>query len=111
MSGNEVYLQHILEAIDRISQFTANLGRDEFVKNQLVQSAVMRELGIIGEASKKLSEEFKENHGHIPWKKIAGMRDKLVHDYFEIDSEAVWQTVQEDVPALRIALQKLDKNN
>jgi len=60
MSGDKLYVQHILEAIDKIKQFAAGLDFDKFVKNELVQSAVMRELGVIGEASKKLSEEFKE---------------------------------------------------
>lgn len=101
MSGDKLYIQHILEAIDKINQFAAGLGFDEFAKNELVQSAVMRELGVIGEASKKLSEEFKESYKHIPWKQIAGMRDKLIHDYFEIDAEAVWKTIQEDLPFLK----------
>lgn len=66
-----------------------------------MQSGVMRELGIIGEAAKQFSEEFKLSHGAIPWKKVAGMRDKLVHDYFEIDIDAVWKTVKDDLPILK----------
>mgnify|MGYP001564581679 FL=1 len=66
----------------------------------------MRELGVIGEAAKKLSEEFKRVYTNVPWKQIAGMRDKLIHDYFEIDVEAVWKTAQEDIPFLKQELQK-----
>lgn len=106
MSGDELYAQHILEAIDKIEQFAAGLDFDKFAKNELVQSAVMRELGVIGEASKKLSEEFKESHEHIPWKQAIGMRDKLIHDYFEIDTEAVWKTIQEDLSFLKEELLK-----
>lgn len=64
MIGDKLYVQHILEAIDKINQFAYGLDFDKFVKSELVQSAVMRELGVIGEASKKLSEEFKESHKH-----------------------------------------------
>lgn len=106
MSGDKLYVQHILQAIDKIKQFAAGLDFDKFVKNELVQSAVMRELGVIGEASKKLSEEFKESHEHIPWKQVVGMRDKLIHDYFEIDAEAVWKTIQEDLSLLKEELLK-----
>ncbi|MEK7169428.1 MAG: HepT-like ribonuclease domain-containing protein [Patescibacteria group bacterium] len=76
------------------------------MEDELVLSAVMRELGVIGEAAKKLSEEFKRVYTNVPWKQIAGMRDKLIHDYFEIDVEAVWKTAQEDIPFLKQELQK-----
>lgn len=101
MDDDKLYVSHILEAIEKIERFVNSLKFDDFVKNDLIQSGVMRELGIIGEASKKLSAEYKTSHGNIPWKEIIGMRDKLVHDYFEIDVEALWQTIKEDLPVLR----------
>jgi uncharacterized protein with HEPN domain len=71
------------------------------VKNYLVQDGVIRQIEIIGEATKRLSKETKENHSDIPWKDIAGMRDKLIHDYFGVDIDAVWDTVKKDIPTLK----------
>lgn len=67
------------------------------------QDGIIRELEIIGEAAKKLSNDFKENNASIPWRKVIGMRDKLIliHDYFEVDAAAVWKTVKEDIPAFK----------
>ena len=104
--GDELYISHILEAVKKIAKFIANSDFDDFKQNELAQSAVIRELGVIGEAAKELSEDFKKKHADIPWKKIVGMRDKLIHDYFEIDVEAVWKTTKEDLPDLK---QKLSK--
>lgn len=101
MDEDKLYVSHISESIEKIEKFIAGAEFAEFSKNELMQSGVMRELGIIGEAAKKFSDGFKSAHADIPWKKIAGMRDKLVHDYFEIDNEAVWRTVKDDLPFLK----------
>lgn len=106
MGDDQLYVQHILEATQRIERFSGHLTFGEFEQNELVQSGVIRELGIIGEAVKKFSEAFKNSHSSIPWKEISGMRDKLIHDYFEIDVEAVWKTLKEDIPFLKRELQK-----
>src|SRR3989338_1408910 len=106
MAGDKLYIDHILESIAKIESFAAGLNLETFRKNILVQSAVMRELEIIGEAAKKLSEEFKKQHSGIVWREVAGMRDKLAHDYFEIDVEIVWKTVTDELPRLRAALKK-----
>ena len=104
MVGDKLYIDHILESIAKIESFAAGLNLETFRKNLLVQSAVMRELEIIGEAAKKLSDEFKKQHSGIVWREVAGMRDKLAHDYFEIDVEVVWKTVIEELPQLKAAL-------
>jgi len=96
-----LYVSHILEAIEKINRFVLPLDFQGFIKDDLVQSGVMRELGVIGEAAKNLSQEFKASHNKIPWKEITGMRDKLVHDYFEIDVDALWITIREDLPVLK----------
>lgn len=106
MDDNKLYISHILEAVEKIERFVGFLRFDDFVKNDLLQSGVMRELGVIGEAAKKLSPAYKMSHGSIPWKEIMGMRDKLIHDYFEIDIEALWQTIKEDLPFLKEKLVK-----
>src|SRR3989339_183268 len=104
---NTVYIRHILDSIGRIEKYTHRITSRNFMKNDMVQSAVMRELEIIGEAVKKLSREFKESHTDIPWKQIAGMRDKLIHDYFGVDKEAVWKTIQEDIPVLKNKIENI----
>lgn len=81
---NLVYLKHIMDSILHIEEYTKGVEHKNFLKNNLVQSGVIREIEIIGEASKRLTHEFKEKHQEIPWKQIAGMRDKLVHDYFGV---------------------------
>lgn len=101
---NLVYLKHMLDAINRIEEYTGEVEYDEFMNTRLVQAGVIREIEIIGEASKKLDPEFKEKYGGIPWKKIAGMRDKLIHDYFGVDLDAVWDTIERDIPRLKVGI-------
>lgn len=73
----------------------------EFLNNNLVQAGVIREIEIIGEASKRLDEDLKNNYKSIPWRKIAGMRDKLIHHYFGVDMDAIWETLEKDIPILK----------
>jgi uncharacterized protein with HEPN domain len=84
------YLNDIMESINDIEIFTKNINCDEFVKDRMRRNAVVRSLEIIGEAVKNLPEEIKNKYPEIPWKRMAGMRDKLIHGYFGVDYEAVW---------------------
>ncbi len=102
----QIYIEHILGAIAGIETFTQGLNFDTFTKDLKTQLAVTRELEIIGEASKRLPEAFKNDHNDIPWKKITGMRDFLIHDYLDIDLEIVWKAVIEDIQQLKQALEK-----
>jgi uncharacterized protein with HEPN domain len=95
-----VYLQHIRDAIREIEQFTAG-GREDFVGRAIVQAAVARNLEIIGEAVKRLPEDFRASHAEVPWREMAGMRDILIHAYHRVDVDLVWATVEHSLPSLR----------
>jgi len=77
--------------------YTKDLSQADFESNELIQDAVIRNIEIIGEASKKISKELSKLHGN-PWREISGMRDKLIHDYMGVDKEVVWKTIKEDIP-------------
>lgn len=101
MEKDDIYVKHILDAIRSIEQYTNNLDYKSFTENKMVQDAVIRELEIIGEAVKNLSENFKLKHPETPWQIIADTRNKLIHEYFGVDMEIVWQTIKEDLPKLK----------
>lgn len=106
MRDDRVYLAHIRDALTRIAEYTVD-GREQFIADSRTQDAVVRNLEIIGEAAKRLSESAKERAVDVPWKAIGAMRDKLIHEYFGTDLEIVWRVVERDVPALRRAVDRL----
>ncbi len=100
MRDLRVYLRDIVAACESISTFTAGMDLDTFRKDDKTASAVIRKLEIIGEATKQLPEEFRQRHPDIPWREMAGMRDRLIHFYFGVDHRLVWQTIRERLPYL-----------
>ncbi|QTA38349.1 DUF86 domain-containing protein [Thermosipho ferrireducens] len=110
MKDDVVYLKHILDSMDAILNFVRGKTYNEFVKNRMMWSAVIREIEVVGEATKNLSYKFREKYPEIPWRKMAGMRDVLIHGYFKTDLEAVWKTAVEDIPNLKSKIEKIIKD-
>ena len=102
------YIEHILDCIRKIHEFSNDLSLKEFKSNEMVQDAIIRNIEIIGEASKKISKDTKQTYYKIPWKEIAGMRDKLIHDYLGVDVSVVWKTIKEDIPALERLMREIE---
>ena len=109
VQDDAAYLQHIRDAILRIQEYLEDIEETDFYKNHLVQGGVIRQLEIIGEATKRLSLSLREQYNNIPWTDIAGMRDKLIHNYLGVDLEQVWLTAKDDIPNLKTAVNEILK--
>ena len=105
MKYDSLYIDHILQSVDNILEYTKELTKKDFSKNKLVQDAVIRNFEIIGEATKKVSDDYKQVHFEVPWKEMSGMRDKLIHDYIGVDIAVIWKTIKEDLPSLKKVLE------
>ena len=101
MKSHQSLARHILDAINQVERYTLNVDKDEFLSNFMIQDAVVRKLEIIGEASRRISPEIKEKFSDIPWRDINAMRNKLIHEYFSVDAETVWNVVQLDLADLK----------
>jgi len=99
-----VYLEHVRDAISKVQTYLAGIDEATFRAQSLLQDGVIRQLEIIGEAVKRLSPTTRGLAAQIPWSAIAGMRDKLIHDYFGVDLDQVWLTVTADLPTLEVAV-------
>lgn len=110
MKDDRAYLQHIRDALQDIAEYCGS-NQSAFLDDRMRQDATLRKLEIIGQAVKNLSDNTKSRQPAIPWRQIAGMRDKVIHDYFGVNLEIVWAVVQKDLPALRAAIEALLKDS
>jgi uncharacterized protein with HEPN domain len=102
-----LFIEDILDSIKNIEDFTIGLNKEKFSKDNLRQSAVIRQLEIIGEAVKNIPLSFREKYSKIPWKDIAGFRDILSHAYFGISVDRVWNIIEKDLPNLKKEIEKI----
>lgn len=105
-----VYLQDIQESIERIESYVRDINKQEFLEDVQVQDAVARRFEIIGEATKGLPDEFRQEHDHVPWKAMAGMRDVLIHQYFGLNVDRVWRVIEKDLPELKQHIDQIISN-
>lgn len=104
------YLRHILDETTYLEGKKTGLSREDFLADETIQRAFVRSLEVIGEATKNLPSEFRREHDHVDWRAIAGMRDKLIHGYFGVDYDIVWDAVVNKIPELRRAVKELIEN-
>jgi len=107
MWRDDAYLLDILNAARRVCQFTAGVTGEKFEGGELLQSATMRQLEIIGEAARKVSRETRNAHPEVPWSEIIGMRNRLTHEYSRINLQRIWDTIQNDIPRLITLIEPL----
>ena len=104
MRLDDLYIKDILEAIQKIEDFTKDLSEKQFLDNVKTVAAVLYEFSVIGEAAKSLSEKMKQDFSKIPWQSIVAMRNMIIHEYFGTDLEIVWNAIQQDLPILKKTL-------
>lgn len=102
-----LFIEDVLESIKLIEKYIGNTSKESFGNNQKLKDSVIRRLEIIGEAVKSMPNDFKEKYPEVPWKKIAGLRDIIIHTYFNIDLDITWEIIKKDLPDLKEKILKI----
>lgn len=105
-----LYIEDILDSIEKIEQYTKTIDEQDFLADTKIQDAVLRRLEIIGEAVKNIPQDFRDKYSQIPWKRIAGLRDVLIHEYFGVNLHRAWKLAKEDIYDLKNQLLKVRKD-
>ncbi len=108
MRSDTMLLLDMLIACRKITSYTGNLSEADFRQSDLHQSAILREIQVIGEAARLVSDEYKTQNSNISWRSISGMRNRVIHEYFRVDLELLWLTIQNEIPKLITHLDSLD---
>ena len=104
---DRIRIQHMIDAGEEALSFTSNVTKENFSKNRMLILSVIKDIEIIGEAATKISEETKLNYAHIPWKDIVGMRNRLIHGYFDVNIELIWNTIKNNLLPLIKSLKEI----
>jgi uncharacterized protein with HEPN domain len=111
---NSVYLRHILDATRQIKDYMRSVSHEQFLQNKLLQDGVIRQLEIVGEASRNLSDKLRQRHTEVPWSQIIGLRNRIAHAYFSVELRIVWDIIQNDLPLLsqqvELILEEIEKS-
>jgi len=107
MKDDRIYIEHILHSIERIDKYIAGKNHKSFISDFITQDAVVRQLEIIGEATKRVSDDLRKSNPQVPWSDMSGMRDILIHDYIDVDIDIVWKTATESIQTLKKLLDNL----
>lgn len=107
MRKPKIYLADIIAAMDAIDEFVKDKSFEDFKNSDMISSAVIRKFEVIGEASKNIPEDIVQRYKEIPWKKMAGMRDRLIHFYFGVKHDLLWRTIKQDMPRVKPLIQKI----
>ena len=108
---NIVYIHHVLDSCQKCLEFTKGMNYEQFISDEKTISAVVRELSVIGEAARKTTDDFRNKNPEVPWEKIFGMRNRLVHDYMGVQLPIVWQTIEDDIPELKKIIEEILATN